>query len=456
MADRIYQTINPTTEEVTFQADLLSADELEHKLSVAVSAFERNKSSSFARRADSLNDVADRLEQKTDEYSRIITREMGKPREAARSEIEKCAWLCRHIAKRASGFLAPETVETDASRSYVTYQPLGPVLAIMPWNFPFWQAFRFAAPAIMAGNVGLLKHASNVPQSAREITNLFNECYGYQVFQNLFVDTETIGDIIADDRIRAVTLTGSVRAGSAVAEQAGREIKKTVLELGGSDPFIVLSDADIDRAVEVGVDSRMLNNGQSCIAAKRFILEEPIASEFTERFVEKVEALTVGDPMESRTEIGPMARKDLRDQLHDQVQRSIADGAKLACGGHPLDRTGTFYAPTVLTNVQPGMAAFDDETFGPVAAVTTAENVEEACHLANSSPYGLGAAVFTSDRSVGEELALKLEAGNTFVNGLVKSDPRLPFGGIKQSGYGRELSRWGIREFVNTKTIWID
>jgi succinate-semialdehyde dehydrogenase/glutarate-semialdehyde dehydrogenase len=385
-----------------------------------------------------------------------MTEEMGKPIAAAEAEIDKCSWVCRYYAENGDEFLTPHHIRTDGSSSYVSFEPLGVVLAIMPWNYPFWQVFRFAAPALAAGNAVVLKHAPNVPRCATAIESVFQEAGLHaDLFQNVMIDNDTVARVIGDPRIDAITLTGSVRAGRAVAARAGAHIKKVVLELGGSDPFVVLADAHLDLAVSVAVASRTQNNGQSCIAAKRFIIEDSVLEAFTERFVGEVGKLRVGDPRDRSVDIGPLARADLRDSLHDQVERSVATGARLQLGGRALPGDGFFYAPTVLSGVRPGMAAFDEETFGPVAAIIRAEDEADALRLANRSRYGLGATVFTGDAARGEKFARGLQAGNVFVNGMVKSDPRLPFGGIKESGYGRELSVFGIREFVNIKTVWV-
>jgi succinate-semialdehyde dehydrogenase/glutarate-semialdehyde dehydrogenase len=388
-----------------------------------------------------------------------MTREMGKPLAQARAEAEKCAWVCRYYADHAADFLADEPVETDAARSYVAYQPLGPVLAVMPWNFPFWQVFRFAAPALMAGNVGLLKHAGNVIGCALAIEEIFREAgFSEGAFQALAVRAEAVEGIIEDARVKAATLTGSGRAGSAVGSQAGKNIKPSVLELGGSDPFIVLGDADLEAAVETGVTARMQNNAQSCIAAKRFIVERGVLDEFTERFVEEMRGLTVGDPMAEDTDVGPLVSEDARERIHDQVERATqGGGATLALGGEKLDeREGFYYAPTVLTGVEPGTVAFEEEIFGPVASLVAADDPGHAVDLANDTRFGLGGSVFTEDREKGEDVARELEVGCAFVNEMVKSDPRLPFGGVKESGYGRELARFGIRAFVNVKTVWVE
>ena len=449
-------SINPATGAVLQHYDAFSADDIEACLARAEAAFLRHRHTSFAERARKLNRAAALLETRAGRLGQLMTQEMGKPIGQARAEATKCAWVCRYYAEHAETFLQHEPVATDAARSYVAYQPLGPVLAVMPWNFPFWQVFRFAAPALMAGNVGLLKHAPNVTGCALAIEGLLREAgFDADEFQAVLAPVSAVAGLIEDARVKAATLTGSVRAGRAVGEQAGAQIKPSVLELGGSDPFIVLADADLHRAAEVGLAARMQNNGQSCIAAKRFIVERPAAEVFLEAFVAGAEALIVGNPMDEATTLGPMARNDLRETLHDQVKRTLAQGATLATGGHPLDGPGFFYAPTVLTHVEPGTVAFEEELFGPVASVTLADDADHAVALANASAFGLGGVVFTEDRARGEALALRLEVGCAFVNGLVKSDPRLPFGGIKTSGYGRELSHHGIHAFVNTKTVWI-
>jgi succinate-semialdehyde dehydrogenase/glutarate-semialdehyde dehydrogenase len=391
-------------------------------------------------------------------YAHTMALEMGKPLRQGEGEADKCAWACEYYADHAAGLLAPEERRTEASRSYVRFDPLGPVLAIMPWNFPFWQVVRFAAPTLMAGNAAILKHAPNVPRCALEIAALFREAgLPEGLFQTVFVDTDVVPRLIADDRIRAVTLTGSPRAGASVAEQAGRHLKKTVLELGGSDPFIVLEDADIAAAAEAAAEARLINSGQSCIAAKRFIVVEQVADRFLERFAAEMQSRKVGDPLAPETDVGPQARLDLRAALHRQVEASLRQGARLLCGGRVPEGAGAFYPATVLTAVSPGMPVFDEETFGPVAAVIRARDEAEAVQLANASAYGLGASVWTRDGGGGrgERLAGDLEVGIVFVNGIVKSDPRLPFGGVKRSGYGRELSEYGLREFVNVKSVWM-
>ena len=382
--------------------------------------------------------------------------EMGKPLAQGVAEAEKCAWVCDYYADQAAAMLADQPRQTDAARSYVRFEAIGPVLAIMPWNFPFWQVFRFAAPALAAGNAGLLKHAPNVSRCALEIEQVFRDAgLPDGLFRSVFLSNDAAAGVIADPRVRAVTLTGSDRAGSQVAEHAGRHLKKTVLELGGSDPFIVLEDADLARAVQIAAEARLQNSGQSCIAAKRFIVVEPIARDFLARFTAAMGSRRVGDPLDPAISIGPQARLDLRENLHRQVRESVQRGAQVVLGGQLPEGPGAFYPPTVLTAVQPGMPAFDEETFGPVAAVVRAKDEADAIRIANASQYGLGASVWTADRARGERVARAIEAGSVFVNGLVKSDPRLPFGGVKRSGFGRELSEYGLREFVNIKTVWV-
>jgi succinate-semialdehyde dehydrogenase/glutarate-semialdehyde dehydrogenase len=391
-----------------------------------------------------------------DELARLMTQEMGKLIREARAEIEKCAWNCDYYAEHAESMLADELVATDAGKSYVHYQPLGTVLAVMPWNFPFWQVFRFAAPALAAGNTALLKHASNVPQCALAIEEVFAQAgVPAGVFQTLLIPADRVYPVIEDRRVHAVTLTGSEPAGRKIAAAAGAQIKKTVLELGGSDAFIVLEDVDLDDAARMAVAARFQNAGQSCIAAKRFIVVDAIADAFLDRFKQEVEKLAPGDPLDKTTTLGPLARHDLRDGLHTQVTSSIQEGAVPVTGCAPLPGPGAYYAASILDQVRPGMAAYEEELFGPVAAVIRARDEADALRIANDSRYGLGGSVWTSDPVRGERLALALECGASFVNGLVKSDPRLPFGGVKSSGYGRELSQFGLREFVNVKTVWV-
>jgi succinate-semialdehyde dehydrogenase/glutarate-semialdehyde dehydrogenase len=384
----------------------------------------------------------------------LMTLEMGKPFSAAIAEAEKCASACRYYADNAERFLADEPVQTDGGESWVAFQPMGAVLAIMPWNFPFWQVFRFAAPALMAGNVGLLKHSSNVPQCALAIEDVFRRAgFGEGVFQTLLIGSEAVEKIIADPRIAAVTLTGSEGAGRSVAATAGKHLKKSVVELGGSDPFVVMPSADLDAAVSTAVTARMINNGQSCIAAKRFIVHAGIYQQFLDRFVAAVKSVRVGDPMDEQTQLGPLATSAIRDELHAQVQSSISKGARLLTGGKPLDRKGFFYAPTVLADIPPDAPAAQDELFGPVASVFRVKSLDEAIALANGTKFGLGASAWTHDQKEQERFVEDIESGLLFINGMVASDPRLPFGGVKSSGFGRELGEFGIREFVNIKTV---
>jgi succinate-semialdehyde dehydrogenase/glutarate-semialdehyde dehydrogenase len=450
------KAINPATGELIREYPDHDEAEAAARLERAERAFASWRKVSFAERARLMTQAGDLLRDRAGDYGRLITEEMGKPLAAAEGEVDKCAWVCEFYAENAERFLSAETVGTDASRSLVRYDPIGPVLAIMPWNFPFWQVFRFAAPALMAGNVGLLKHAGNVPGTALAIEEVFRDAgFPEGVFTTLLVPSSRVAELIRHPAVRAVTLTGSEKAGMEVAAESGRHLKKTVLELGGSDPFIVLADADPMETARQAAKARTINSGQSCIAAKRFIVEEPIADRFEEEMVKAMEALKVGDPTDRGTDIGPMAREDLLGDLDDQVRRSVEAGAKLRTGGRRMDGKGWFYAPTLLSGVRPGMPAFDEETFGPVAAVIRARDTDEAIELANRSRYGLGASVWTSAPARAEALAAEIEAGSVFVNGIVKSDPRLPFGGIKSSGYGRELSDVGIREFVNIKTVWV-
>ena len=450
------QSINPATGDVLETFKETSREDLDRFLAAAHAAFLEWRTAPFATRAQRMREAARVLRTRRAEYARTMTLEMGKPIVQAEAEVDKCAWGCEYYADHAETFLAEQPRQTDASSSYVRFEPLGPVLAVMPWNFPFWQVFRFAAPALMAGDAAILKHASNVPRCALAIEAVFREAgFPRGLFSTVLVEAPAVAALIADPRIVAATLTGSDRAGSKVAEQAGRELKKTVLELGGSDPFIVLADADVAAAARTAADARLINSGQSCIAAKRFIVVEPVADEFLERFVDELRSRRVGDPVARETQVGPQARVDLRDALHRQVVESVKRGAKLLLGGEIPAGKGAFYPPTLLTAVDKGMPAFDEETFGPVAAVVRAKDEADAVRLANDSAFGLGASRWTRDRARAERLASQVEAGSVFVNGLVKSDPRLPFGGIKRSGYGRELSEYGIREFVNIKSVWI-
>ena len=396
------------------------------------------------------------LRERADRYGRLITIEMGKPIVEAKAELEKCAWGCDHYADSAAAYLADEVIETNARRSIVAFEPLGIVLAVMPWNFPFWQVIRFGAPALMAGNAAVLKHASNVPQCALAIEEVIRDAgFPEGLVRTLLLAGAQVEPVIDDPRVRAVTLTGSSDTGSRIAALAGRALKKSVLELGGSDPYIVLADADLDAAAKVGARARNQNTGQSCIAAKRFIAVEPVLRDFERRFVAEVESLRVGDPLDPRTQIGPLARADLRDTLERQVRESVRMGARVLTGGERVAGRGWFYQPTVLTDVTEDMPVFKEETFGPVAAVLRARDPDDAVRVANDSAYGLGASLWTRDLALGEALARRIESGAVFVNGMVASDPRLPFGGVKRSGYGRELSAFGIREFTNVQTIWV-
>ncbi|MDB5322227.1 MAG: succinate-semialdehyde dehdyrogenase [Phycisphaerales bacterium] len=448
--------INPATEEVIGPVPVYSASQIEAGLTSSADGFAIWRAVPIAERGRLMKAVAGVLRRDRESLSRLMATEMGKPIAAGEQEVEKCAWTCEYFASHAAEMLRNETIATDASHSYVRYDALGPVFAIMPWNFPLWQVFRFAAPALMAGNVGLLKHAPNVPGVARAIERLFAEAgFPAGAFVNLFLSNEQAADVIAHPVVRAVTLTGSGRAGMAVAAEAGRALKKVVLELGGSDPFIVLGDVDVEQTARQAAAARTINAGQSCIAAKRFIVDRSIAEHFEYAMTQAMRALKVGDPMDRQTAVGPLARLDLLENLNDQVRRSVAAGARLVCGGKRLERKGYFYEPTILADVRPGMAAFDEETFGPVAAITACDGADDAVRLANQSRYGLGASIWTTDIARAEELAGRLEAGCVFINGTVKSDARLPFGGIKESGYGRELATPGIREFVNIKTVWV-
>jgi succinate-semialdehyde dehydrogenase/glutarate-semialdehyde dehydrogenase len=450
------QSINPATGEVLETFTETPTEQVERILAAAHAAFLEWRQVPLATRAQPMRKAAGVLRSRRAEFARTMALEMGKPVVQGEAEVDKCAWTCDFYAEHADAYLAPQPRATDASQSYVRFDPLGTVLAVMPWNFPFWQVVRFAAPALMAGNAAILKHASNVPRCALQLEELFREAgFPRGLFATVLVGSSTVPGLIADPRIAAVTLTGSDRAGSQVAERAGRELKKAVLELGGSDPFIVLADADVAPAARAAADARLVNSGQSCIAAKRFIAVEPVADAFVTRFADELRARRVGDPLDRETQVGPQARADLRDALHAQVEESVKRGARRVIGGEVPPGRGAFYPPTLLAAVDRGMPAFDEETFGPVAAVVRAKDDADAVRLANDSVFGLGASLWTQDRARAERLATQIEAGSVFVNGLVKSDPRLPFGGIKRSGYGRELSEYGIREFVNIKTVWI-
>ncbi|MDQ2899037.1 MAG: NAD-dependent succinate-semialdehyde dehydrogenase [Acidobacteriota bacterium] len=448
-------SINPFTGETLKTFASLSNEELETKLALAWSAYQKHRKTRFPERAQKLLRAAEILESDKHRFAEIMTSEMGKTLQSAVDEAVKCASGCRYYAENGERLLADEPVITNASRSFVRYRPLGPVLAIMPWNFPFWQVFRFAAPALMAGNVGLLKHSSNVPQCALAIEEILSRAgFAEGVFQTLLIESDRVESVINDDRIVAATLTGSEPAGRSVASQAGRRIKKTVLELGGSDPFIVMPSADLDEALSTAVRARTINNGQSCIAAKRFIVAESIYEEFERRFVEQMRDLVVGNPMNDLTQVGPLATAKILADLDGQVRRAIAGGARLLTGGKKLDGPGNFYAPTVLADVRRGSPVYYEELFGPVAMLFRAGNAAGAIEIANDSPFGLGASVWTRDEGEQELFMNEIESGQVFVNGMVASDPRLPFGGVKHSGYGRELGVFGIREFVNVKTVW--
>jgi succinate-semialdehyde dehydrogenase/glutarate-semialdehyde dehydrogenase len=449
-------TINPTTGEALKTFTELSAQQIEDKLQLAAATFQTYRLTSFADRAERMVRAADILENDKQELGRLMTIEMGKPLKAAISEAEKCAWVCRYYAENAQQHLADKTVETNAKQSYVRFQPLGPVLAVMPWNFPFWQVFRFAAPALMAGNVGLLKHASNVPQCALAIEDIFRRAgFPDGAFQALLIGSGKVEDILEDARVVAATLTGSEPAGSSVAGIAGKQIKKTVLELGGSDPFIVMPSANLEEATTTAVKARTINNGQSCIAAKRFIVAAEIYDKFERGFVGQMEQLRVGDPLDEKTDIGPLATPQIVADLEKQVQAAVASGARILTGGNRLDRPGNFYEPTVLVDVDPATPVSCEEIFGPVAMLFRVNDIAEAIRIANATTFGLGSAAWTNDAAEQQRFIDELEAGCVFINGMVASDPRLPFGGVKHSGYGRELAEFGIREFVNIKTVWI-
>ena len=455
------RSINPATGETVNSFDELSAQQIEETLTRAANAFRNSRRTSFADRSSMMLRVAEILEIEKNDFARLMTTEMGKPIKAAVQEVEKCAWVCRYYAENAERHLADQIVETNAAKSYVHFQPLGVVLAVMPWNFPFWQVFRFAAPALMAGNVGLLKHASNVPQCALAIADIFNRAgFPDGAFQTLLIGSDAVQGVLEDSRVAAATLTGSEPAGSSVASIAGKQIKKTVLELGGSDPFIVMPSADLKEAVATAVKARTINNGQSCIAAKRFIVHGQIYDEFEKGFVEAMKALRVGDPMNESTAVGPLATKQILKDLEEQVQVSVAAGAKILTGGQRVTfegelAGGNFYEPTVLADIPKDSPAFSDEIFGPVASLFRVKDIDEAIDLANATSFGLGAAAWTNDESQRDRFVEEIEAGCIFINGMVASDPRLPFGGVKHSGYGRELGEFGIREFVNIKTVWI-
>src|SRR5438477_8162172 len=451
-----FASINPASGEKLKEFSPFNDAEIEKRLSRAEQAFKRYRRTTLAERAELLHGVSELLFQEKQTFAEIITREMGKLFRDSVAEIEKCARGCRFYAENGARFLEEEPAQTDAAESYVEYQPLGPVLAVMPWNFPFWQVFRFAAPALIAGNVGLLKHASNVPQCAHAIEEIFCRA-GFEqgVFQTLLIEPEQVEKIIVDPRIKAVTLTGSEKAGSAVASTAAREIKKSVLELGGSDAFIVMPSADFKSALSTAVKARTVNTGQSCIAAKRFVIADEIHEEFLNQFVDRMRGLKIGNPMDPETEIGPLATEQILQGVHDQVQKSIAAGAKLLTGGNRIHGPGFFYEPTVLVNVPKDSPAYREEVFGPVASIFRVRNADDAIELANDTTFGLGSSAWTNDPEEQKLFTSELDSGMVFINTMVASDPRLPFGGVKRSGFGRELGAAGIREFTNAKTIWI-
>ncbi len=450
------ESINPATDELMETFDEWSAEQTAEVIDEVDAAFQQWRLTSFEKRRELMNRAAGVLRENKDEYARIMALEMGKPINDGRGEVEKCAWVCEYYAEQAEKILADEPIESDGSKSYVGFRPIGTVLAVMPWNFPFWQVFRFAAPALMAGNTGVLKHSSNVPRCALAIEGVFRKAgFPENLFRTLMIGSGKVDAVIENDKIKAVTLTGSDAAGRKVAARAGQMLKKTVLELGGSDPFVVLADADLEEAATVAARARCINSGQSCIAAKRFIVEDAVYEAFLQRFKANMAALVVGDPLDEQTQIGPQARGDLMKELHGQVQASVKKGAKVLLGGVPLERAGYFYPPTILGEVTAQVPAFHEELFGPVATLIRVRDAEEAIAVANASPFGLGGSVWTGDVARGEALAGRIESGAVFVNGMVKSDPRLPFGGVKTSGYGRELSHYGIKEFVNIQTVWV-
>jgi len=451
------ESINPVTGQLLKSYNEMPTATVEKIVDDAHHAFLSWREVIFAERGRLMKRAGSVLRVNREKYSQTMSREMGKPISQARGEVDKCAWVCDYYADHAEEFLRDRPIDTGEGKTFISYQPLGVAFAIMPWNFPFWQVLRFAVPAMMAGNAALLKHSPNVPESALEIEGIFREAgFPAGLFRTLLVDVPAVEPIIADPRVRMVSLTGSVRAGRSVSEIAGRYLKKTVLELGGSDPYVVLADADLEKAVSVCVTSRLINSGQSCIAAKRFIVVKELVESFTTRLVEEMKSKIMGDPMDEATDIGPMAREDLRTALHEQVTKSVEGGATLLLGGELPDGPGYFYGPTVLGNVHPGVPAYGEELFGPVAAVIEAADEEEAIRIANDTSYGLGGAVFTNDTQRGQEIAARrIDSGSVFVNAFVKSDPRVPFGGVKDSGHGRELSWFGIQEYVNIKTVWV-
>ncbi len=450
------KSINPYNNQLIKEYPEHSLNEAKNILQKVENEWQRWKNTSFSERSYLMKNVAKILRNESEYYAKLITSEMGKIIKESIAEIEKCARLCEYYSENAEKILQDELIPTDAQKSFVTFEPLGTVFAIMPWNFPFWQVLRFCIPGLMAGNTAVLKHSSNVPGCALAIEDIFVKAgFPANVFRSLMIRAKFVESVIASDYIKAVTITGGLKAGSKVAAQAGKYLKKSVLELGGSDPYIVLNDAEINKSCNTGISSRMLNAGQVCISAKRFIVEEGIADDFTEQQKNILENMIVGDPMKENTQMGPLAQKNLLDTIDTQIQQSIKMGAELITGGKRINSEGFFYQPTLLTNVKKGMPVVDEETFGPVSVIIRVKNTEEAIKIANDTMYGLGASIWTKDIKKGEEIARKIEAGVVFVNGMTKSDPRLPFGGIKKSGYGRELSSYGIKEFLNIKTIWI-
>jgi succinate-semialdehyde dehydrogenase/glutarate-semialdehyde dehydrogenase len=449
-------TTNPATGEVVKSFEPLTGAQIEQKLQLAASAFRSHRQTTFADRATKMMRAAEILEKEKDECAHLMTLEMGKPLKAAVGEALKSATGCRYYAENAEKFMADEIVEAGAKRSFIRYRPIGLILAIMPWNFPFWQVFRFAAPALMAGNVGLLKHASNVPQCALKIEDILHRAgFAEGVFQTLLIGSGPVDGILNDPRVVAATLTGSELAGIQVGISAAKRIKKVVLELGGSDPFIVMPSANLDAAVATAVDARIQNNGQSCIAAKRFIVAEKIADEFERKFVQRMQELRIGDPFDPNTQLGPLVNAEAVTTLDADVKKSVAAGARVLTGGHPLDRRGYYYAPTVLADIPKDSPAYKEEFFGPVASIFRVKDVDHAIQIANDTRFGLGASAWTNDPAETERFINELDAGMVFLNKMVASDPRLPFGGVKSSGHGRELALQGIREFVNAKTVWI-
>ena len=460
------RTIDPATGKLLKEFPALTDSEIERKVSLAENCFQKYRQTSFNERAGWLKNAAAALENNTDSYARLMTREMGKTIRDARAEVEKSAWVCRYYAEHGADFLADKEVATEASRSFYRHQPLGAILAVMPWNYPFWQVFRFAAPALMAGNVGLLKHASNVPMSALEIEKILLEAgFPEGAFQTLLIPAGKVAGLTADPRIKAATLTGSEGAGASLAKNCGISLKKCVLELGGSDPFIVLPDADIEEAVSTATRARLVNNGQACIAAKRFIVHEAIADDFLNRLQGEYRKIRVGNPLDDATELGPLSSKDAFEEIKGQVAQCVEQGGTVAFGGEPHSlpvyqdpefKNGCYYPPTIITGLSPDAPIAREEIFGPVALVFRVPDIDEAIRIANDTKFGLGASAWTNHNESKERLMEEIEAGNVFINSMVKSDPRLPFGGIKSSGYGRELSLHGIQEFVNIKTVWVE